>query len=194
MTKTMANPMRKSLLTALLAGLPLVAGTALAEESFAEWLFTLDRMKEVRPVDNESYAEECGACHFAYPPGLLTEASWKKLLSPSALEDHFGENAELDDVTLAEITGYVMTNSAEKSYYKRSRKITRSVASMDEAPLRITEVSYIKRKHHELTDSMVVENPDVRSFSNCNACHTQAEQAVFDNDTVKVPNFDEWDD
>lgn len=188
----MKNP--KPILTLLFLCLSFVAGTALAEESFAEWLFTLDRMKEVRPVDNDNYAEECGACHFAYPPGLLTAPSWQKLLAPSALEDHFGENAELDDVTLAEITGYVLTNSAEKSYFKRSRKIARSVASMDEVPLRITEVSYIKRKHHELTDSMVVDNPDVRSLSNCNACHTKAEQAVFDNDTVKVPNFAEWDD
>lgn len=194
MMNPITNPMRKSLLLGLLAGLPWLSGTALAEESFAEWLFTLDRMKEVRPVDNENYAEECGACHFAYPPGLLTEASWKKLLAPAALEDHFGENAELDDVTLAEITGYVLTNSADKSYYKRSRKITRAVAAMAEAPLRITEVSYIKRKHHELADSMVADNPDVRSLSNCNACHTKAEQAVFDNDTVKVPNFNEWDD
>ena len=126
--------MKKSILTVLLAGLPLVAGNALAEESFGEWLFTLDRMKEFRPVDNDNYVEECGACHFAYPPGLLTEASWKKLLAPAALEDHFGENAELDDVTLAEITGFVLTNSAEKSYYKRSRKITRSVSSLDDAP------------------------------------------------------------
>lgn len=186
--------MKKTVLTALLAGLPVLASNALAEESFSDWLFTLERMKEVRPVDNENYAEECGACHFAYPPGLLTEASWKKLLDADALEDHFGENAELDDATLAEIQGYVLTNSADKSYYKRSRKITRSVATLDDAPMRITEVSYIKRKHHELTEAMVVANPDVRSLSNCNACHTQAEQAVFDNDTVKVPNFDEWDD
>jgi len=186
--------MKKLMMISLLTGLPLLAGSAMAEESFSGWLFSLDRMKEVRPVDNNAYAEECSACHFAYPPGLLTEGSWQRLLAPEALADHFGENAELDDDILADITTYVMANSAEKSWYKRSRKITHSVEGMDPPPLRITEVPYIKRKHHELTKAMVANNKDVRSLSNCNACHTQAEQAVFDNDTVKVPNFEEWDD
>lgn len=185
--------MKKVLVSAVLAGLACSATPLQAEESMTDWLFTLDRMKEFRPIDNDNYAEECGACHFAYPPGLLTEASWNKLLNPVALEDHFGENAELDDETLADIEAFVINNSADKSYYKRSRKITRSVANI-EAPMRITEVPYIKRKHHELSDAMVLNNNDVRSLSNCNACHTKAEQAVFDDDTVRVPNFEEWDD
>ncbi|MAR89590.1 MAG: cytochrome C [Pseudomonadales bacterium] len=185
--------MKKPLFTLVLAGLPLLAGSAMAEESFSQWLFTLDRMKEFRPVDNETYAEECGACHFAYPPGLLLAMSWQKLLDPVALEDHFGENAELGEDTLAEIQAYVIENSAENSYYKRARKITRSVQSI-EPPLRITQVPYIKRKHHELTAAMVRDNPEVGSLSNCNACHTQAEQAVFDDDSVQVPNFQHWDE
>ncbi len=190
--------MKKILVAALLAGLPVFSVPVMAGESFSSWLFTFDRMKEFRPVDNESYAEECGSCHFAYPPGLLTEPSWRKLLDAGALEDHFGENAELDEETLAAIQDYVYANSAEKSYYKRSRKITHSVANIEpplfEPPIRITEVPYIKRKHHELTADMVKNNPDVQSLSNCNACHTQAEHAVFDDDTVKIPNFDEWED
>ena len=187
--------MKKIAQMVLLVGLPVLASSAFSEESLTSWLFTYDRMKEFRPVDHDAYAEECGACHFAYPPGLLTEASWKKLLNNAALEDHFGENAELDEAVLADIQTYVLANSAEKSYYKRSRKITHSVAGR-EAPLRITEVPYIKRKHHEVLEhkQMVVNNPDVKSFSNCNACHTKAEQAVFDDDTVKIPNFDYWED
>lgn len=169
------------------------AQAALAEERLSDWLLTLDRMKEVRPIDNDTYAEECSACHFAYPAGLLTEASWHKLLDGDALADHFGENAELDPDTLSDIKDYVFSYSAEKSYYKRSKKFARSVAGK-EAPLRITETPFFKRKHHELTTAMVQDNPDVQSFSNCNACHTKAEQAIFDDDTVQVPNFDEWDD
>jgi hypothetical protein len=41
---------------------------------------------------------------------------------------------------------------------------------------------------------MVKENEDVNSLSNCDTCHTQAEKGVFDDDTVKIPNFPEWDD
>lgn len=168
---------------------------ALAEDanSFSGWLFTLDRMKEVRAVDNEQYAEECGACHFAYPPGLLPSQSWHKLLAPEALADHFGENAELNDDVLAEIQQFAYTHAAEHSYYKRSRKIARATAD-GSAPLRITEVKYIKRKHHEIPTRMIKDNPDVQSLSNCNACHTQAEKGVFDNDTVNIPNYPDWDD
>ncbi len=161
--------------------------------SFTQWLMTFSRTKEVQPVHNETYVEECGSCHYAYPPGLLPLTSWEKLLAPQALEDHFGENAELEPEVLQKIQDYVYKNSAEKSYYKRSRKIIKSIGDA-EAPLRITEIKYIKRKHHELTDAMVKNNQDVNSLSNCNACHTKAEKGIFDDDTVKIPHVDSWED
>lgn len=187
--------MKRTLLFASLIGACAIATPSYADDddSFLGWALTLKRMKEFKPVDNDSYAEECGSCHLAYPPGLLPTASWEKLLAPAALEDHFGENAELDEEVLKPIQDYVLSNAAEKSHYKRSRKIARA-AERGEAPLRITELSYIKRKHHEITDKMIVDNPDVQSLSNCNACHTKAEQAIFDDDTVNIPNYPDWED
>lgn len=181
-------------LTAALAS-PLQAGekNMQQEETFTDWLFTFSRTKEVKAVDNELYTEECGSCHFAYPPGLLPTASWEKLLAPDALEDHFGENAELDADVLSAIQQYVYPHAAEKSWHKRSRKIANATAG-GEAPIRITEVKYIKRKHHEIPKRMIKGNPDVQSLSNCNACHTKAEKGTFDNDTVNIPNFSEWED
>ena len=46
------------------------------------------------PVDNTTYRETCGACHFVYQPELLPSASWEKILAQ--LYDHFGEAIELD--------------------------------------------------------------------------------------------------
>lgn len=187
--------MRKQLIgLAVSIGLMVPSTSVLAEETFFDWVSTFSRMKEVKPIDNEVYLEECGSCHFAYPPGLHTSESWSKLLNADALSDHFGENAELDEDTLSLLNVYVLENAAEKSYYKRSRKITRAAATMDSAPLRITENVYIKRKHHEIPDKMMKDNPDVMSHSNCNACHTQAEKGIFDDDTVDIPNFADWDD
>jgi len=60
--------------------------------------------------------------------------------------------------------------------------------------LRITEVRYIKRKHHEIPDKMIKGNKDVKSLSYCDACHTQAAKGVFDEDTVKIPNYPDWED
>lgn len=174
---------------ALLAVALLVSsGSALAEENFWLWAVNFSRQKEVRPVDNKTYKDECGSCHFAYQPGLLPGKSWAKLLDEKALADHFGEDASLDKETLKEIYDYTMANAAEKSWYKRSRKIAKATEDGD-APLRITEVRYIKRKHHEIPEKMVKGNKDVKSPAYCNACHTKAEEGIFDEDTVDIPNF-----
>ncbi|MDD5058289.1 MAG: diheme cytochrome c [Sideroxydans sp.] len=178
---------------ALLAGLLCMSGVAHAEENLLEALITPFRQKEVHPVDNKQYKEECGSCHFAYPPGLLPSKSWEKLLDAKALPEHFGENAELDKDVLADIREYALANAADKSYYKRARKIALATEGVD-APIRITEVRYIKRKHHDIPEKMIKGNKDVKSLSYCDACHTQANKGIFDSDTVRIPNFPDWDD
>jgi Dihaem cytochrome c len=180
----------KSALLAL--ALLMSSGTALAEENFWLWLVNFSRQKEVKPVSNKTYADECGSCHYAYPPGLLPGKSWAKLLDEKALNDHFGENASLDKEVLKEISDYAMENAAEKSWTKRSRKIALATKEGD-APLRITEVRYIKRKHHDIPEKMIKDNKDVKSLSYCNACHTKADKAIFDSDTVSIPNYPDWD-
>lgn len=177
----------------LIAGLLVLnSSNALAEDFWGRVTSVFDRTKGVKVVTNKRYQEECGSCHFAYQPGLLPAASWEKLLNEKALPDHFGDNAELDKDVLNEIHDYAIANASGTSNYKTSVKITRATAQGD-APLRITEVRYIKRKHHELKDEMVKGNKDVKSLSNCNACHTQADKGVFDDDTVSIPNFKDWD-
>lgn len=176
----------------LAVALLMSSSAAMAEENFWQWMSTFSRQKEVKAVDNKTYQDECSACHLAYQPGLLTSKSWEKLLNDKALNDHFGENASLDKDSLKVIYDYAMANAADKSYFKRSRKI--AAAEDGTAPLRITEVRYIKRKHHDLPEKMVKGNKDVKSLSYCNACHTKAEEGNYDNDTVSIPNFPKWDD
>ena len=170
-----------------------LSGAAVAEEDLLQAIVTPFRQKEIVPVENKQYKDECGSCHFAYQPGLLPTKSWEKLLTADALSQHFGENAELDADTLKSIRDYALANAADKSYHKRSRKIAIATENID-APLRITEVRYIKRKHHEIPEKMIKGNKDVKSLSYCDACHTQAAKGVFDADTVKIPNYPDWED
>ncbi len=164
-----------------------------AEENFVLWLLNFERTKEVKPVTNKQYQDECGACHFAYQPGLLPARSWEKLLNVEALRDHFGDNAEMDKDTMRAIHDYAVENAADKSFYKRSRKI--AVATENgPAPLRIIELRYIERKHHDIPERMIKGNQGVKSLSYCNKCHTQAAKGVFDADTVSIPNYPKWDD
>ncbi|MDH5231616.1 MAG: diheme cytochrome c [Gammaproteobacteria bacterium] len=181
--------MRKFYLGFILLLLTPLASTA--EETILSWLLSVERKNEVAPINNELYAEECGACHFAYPPGLLPEASWKKVIAATALADHFGDNAELDNESRQSIEQFLIRHSADKSYYKRSLKIMAALKS-DEAPMRITELRFYKNKHQELKDKHVKNNQKVKSFSYCDKCHRLAEQAIFDDDTVKIPEFGHW--
>lgn len=185
--------LNKLKITALMLGALLVAAPyAQAEESFSGWLWSIDRMKGVKPVTDKKYAKECGECHFAYQPGLLPAKSWEQLLTADALKKHFGENAELDPATREAIHDYAVNNAAETSWYKRSRKIA-VATEKGPAPLRITELRYIARVHHDIPEKMIKGNKDVKSLSMCNACHTQAEKGVFDSDTVNIPNYPDWD-
>ncbi len=136
----------------------------------------------LRQVNNPTYKDECGACHFVYQPELLPSASWIKIFAN--LDDHFGEAVEIDDDSKKMISDYLITNSAEKSSAKRAVKIMRSIGN--QVPLRITDIQYIREKHHEIS-SDVLKRKSIGSLSNCSACHTTAESGIYDDDNVKIP-------
>lgn len=136
----------------------------------------------LKPVNNPTYKEECGACHFVYQPELLPSASWMKILDQ--LDDHFGEEIELDPDSKKIISDYLKTNGAENSSAKRAVKIVRSLGN--NVPLRITDTPYIREKHHELNPE-VLKRESIGSLSNCIACHTTAEEGIYEDDNVKIP-------
>ena len=180
----------KTLLLGVLMTLPLMGSAA--EGSIWDWL-SFDRLKGVSPVVNAEYEEECGACHFAYQPGLLPSRSWRELFTAEALADHFGENAELDEELRQQLEKYAIEHAADDSIYKRSRK---NIASLTQevTPLRITEVRYIRRKHAEIPKQLISWNPQVKTLINCDACHTKAAEGIFDDDTVFIKGHGPWDD
>lgn len=162
-----------------------------AAEGYGGWLLSVSRKKEVEPVTDKLYNEECGSCHMAYQPGLLPEASWRKLLTAKALADHFGENAELDKKDRLHILDIAVKNSADKSYRKRSKKIMKSLDE-GQAPLRIIDVPYIKDKHEDVYEDVVQKRKKVKSLSFCDECHMKAKEGNYDDDTVKIPGEGHW--
>jgi len=186
--------MKKQYSLISLSVLLMLAGTSVSHADdggfFSSFTSFFDRKKEVMPVKNEVYNEECGDCHFHYQPGFLPEASWRKLMAAKALEDHFGENAELDEDVRSEMETFLVNHSADKSSFKRSKKVMASLKD-GEAPLRITDVRYIRRKHHEIPEKLIKQKK-VKSLSYCDACHTKADEANYDDDTVVIPNHGNW--
>ncbi|MCF6323282.1 MAG: diheme cytochrome c [Gammaproteobacteria bacterium] len=144
----------------------------------------------VAPVNNTLYAEECGTCHFAYQPGLLPERSWRKLMA--GLDDHFDENAELDEVDRLKLENYLVTYAGDHSNYKRSKKLMRSIRNGD-APLRITMIPYLKKEHREVPKD-VLKNEKIRSLSNCDVCHRTAQKGDFEERGIDIPGYGKWED
>ena len=140
---------------------------------------------------NPVYQNECGSCHMAYPPGLLPERSWRKLMAE--LHDHFGDNAELDTANHQAITDFLVSNSADKSAYRRSRRFALTDGN-DTTAIRISATPYFRREHHEIPARLVTGNPEVRSFSHCNACHTKATEGSFRERDILIPGYGRWDD
>jgi len=136
----------------------------------------------LKPVNNPTYEAECGECHYLYQPELLPSASWVKILDQ--LDDHFGEEIELDPDSLKIISDYLKSNGAENSSAKRAVKIMRSLGN--HVPMRITDTPYIREKHHELNPE-VLKRESIGSLSNCIACHKTAEKGIYEDDNVQIP-------
>lgn len=136
------------------------------------------------------YIEECGACHLAYPPGLLPAESWRATMAE--LADHFGENAELDDDVASHIANYLERNTPHKGQRSEMRKMLRNLP--DIPPTRITQLPYFVHEHDEIPRRVLEDNPELGAMSQCASCHKDAERGIFDEDRVYIPGFGRWDD
>lgn len=131
------------------------------------------------------YEEECAACHIAYPAKFLPARSWAAIMS--GLENHFGDNAELDPKSTMLIRDYLVASGG------RGHKVLRRLKD-DETPLRVTDLPGYKRIHHELPKDVLQRDAKLTSMSQCNACHRDAERGKFDEDDVDIPGIGHWDD
>jgi len=82
------------------------------------------------------------------------------------------------------IAEYLKTNAAEHSTAKAAVKIIRCLGR--QTPLRITDIPYIKRKHHEIHPD-VFKRESIGLPSNCAACHPVAEKGIYEDDSVIIP-------
>lgn len=131
---------------------------------------------------NPTYKDKCGACHFSYQPELLPSASWREILSH--LNDHFGNEVVIEPKDKEVIAQYLEANAADHSSTRRAARIMQSLGI--QVPTRITDVPYIRHKHREVPVE-VFQRKSVGSRSNCVACHTTAEQGIYNDDNVRIP-------
>jgi mono/diheme cytochrome c family protein len=106
--------------------------------------------------DNAVWRAECGACHMAFPPGLLTADDWLDLMS--RLDQHFGVDASLEPKAKAEIADYLKQNGASNRLF----------GSRDEVP-RITTTDRFVAKHRSAI--RLWQRGKIKSLTDCASCH-----------------------
>ena len=127
------------------------------------------------------YKSECGDCHVVYHPGLRSKEAWQSIMA--GLADHYGEDASLDEASVASISSYLEKNDAGTF----DTKAANQMGKVNTPTFRITETRRWKRKHRKIEPS-VFRLKSVGSKINCNACHEDASTGLFNDSNVNLPN------
>ena len=122
---------------------------------------------------NAAWKAECGSCHLAYPPQMLSAPSWRTIVG--GLDRHFGVDASVDAPAAASIGAFLEANAA-RAGGKRS----------DPSAVRITEAGWFRHEHAEIA-AATWAGPKVKSAANCGACHGGADSGDFSERAVRVP-------
>lgn len=109
----------------------------------------------VRVPDHPVYSAECGSCHVAYPPQLLSAPAWRQLMT--GLDKHFGSDASLEPALAKEIGQFLAEHAGRRAG----------------TALRITETRWFLKEHRK-------EIPAGKNPADCAACHRGAEKGIYE--------------
>jgi cytochrome c5 len=134
-------------------------------------------------VPEPAYAKECGACHEAFHPSLMPEASWRSVMA--TLDDHFGEDASLKPDLALRIEGWLAANASERWDTEAANRLRLPDPA---EPRRMTATGYWKRKHRAIEPAVFAAKP-VGGKANCQACHSDSASGRFDDQAIKLPSL-----
>jgi cytochrome c2 len=146
------------------------------------------------PVVNATYTQECGSCHMAYQPGLLPPQAWAQIMAPAALANHYGDDASLTDDLRTEISTYLGANATDLALQRNPHRVSPGGSTPSQALPRITATTDFKRQHDEIPARLGTGNPEVGSFSKCEACHRGAAEGDYNERQISIPGHGRWED
>jgi hypothetical protein len=147
----------------------IVIGTLITVSAFAQEGIKLP------PADHAATAKECGACHLVFPPQMLPARSWTRVME--RLDDHFGEDASLDQAVRNDIASYLTSRAADAKEAPGARRFLRGLGQ-DDVPVRITETPWWIRAHDEIPTARYASEK-VKTKANCIACHRTADKGEY---------------
>ncbi|WP_331775290.1 cytochrome b/b6 domain-containing protein [Sulfurospirillum sp. 1612] len=132
---------------------------------------------------HQDFSKECGSCHITYPPFLLPKSSWVSMMEH--LDNHFGEDASLDEISKNSIMAFLSQNSAEHSTQEAAFKILKSM-EQNSTIIAITETPYWKHRHRKIKKE-VFASAEVKSKANCKACHSGIQNGIIEDNRIHIP-------
>ena len=105
---------------------------------------------------SSAWQSECGSCHMAFPPALLSKGDWHLLMQQ--LDKHFGTDASLDTKLRDEISAFLERNAGSSWDYSSDTQ-------------RMTETSWFVSKHKGAY--RMLRKGRVKSLADCTACHKE---------------------
>ena len=158
-----------------------------------------------------AYVQECGSCHVAFAPGLLPAASWQRLMAD--LGRHFGSDASLDaavpaspQVDASDASLRALPDVAEAALLSTCNRTELYAVAEDGDVLsswlathagsgkraasvprddRITQGSWFVNEHRDVRH--VIGSAQVKSASDCAACHTRAADGSYREREIRIP-------
>ena len=131
-------------------------------------------------VENPLFTKECASCHILYPPNLLPRKSWETMMSN--LENHFGDDASINEESNKGILAFLVKNSAETSTTKASWKFLNSIENKD--IIALTKTTFWEKKHKDIPKELFLHK-EIKSKANCKACHSDVEKGLIENENIK---------
>ena len=98
------------------------------------------------------------------------------------LENHFGDDASIDDKTNKEILAFLVKNSAETSTMEASWNFLNSINNKD--IIAISKTNFWKERHKEIPKNLF-KNNQIKSEANCKACHSDIEKGLIEKENIK---------
>ncbi|HEY5300108.1 MAG TPA: cytochrome b/b6 domain-containing protein [Acetobacteraceae bacterium] len=129
-----------------------------------------------------TWSEQCGACHFAYPPSLAPASVWNAIFAD--LKHHYGgADASLSPALVTQLRAYADANAAGHWDTLAAHEFrVRDPAD----PGRITATPYWRTMHAGIADKVFAKNA-VGSKGACDACHQDAATGRFAPQKIAIP-------
>ena len=132
-------------------------------------------------VEHELFYGECISCHTLFPPFLLDEKSWVYIMDN--LENHFRDDASLEQEDINAIKKYLVNYSAKNSTKESAYHMYKSLENKE--IIAITKSSYWKKRHKSINKKVLQEN-NITKQSDCKSCHKNIENGLLNDKDIKI--------